>query len=322
MQARLSIAFVLTALVAGMAACDVQTTVVTGTKASKKPTASASPVASPSATPVASASPSPSAKPSGSPSPSEEPGLPGSPPPFKFPYTAVGQSSTYTLKVKAGAFPIGGTITIAVAAVSDTGATVKTTMALDSSLFGGGNKPTESEATIKKTVDNPFSLTALLQGKTAALPGAAASAAASAAPAIDTSSTIRKWAKEPLQVDAGSFDTIKYFIDQKTGADITHVTLWVDEKSGQMVKEQVDSDKPPDLGNSLPIPPGVQLGKTSTTLLLKSQATPGPVTSSSPKASVDPNASGAASPTPTPTADTGASGAASPTPTPTPTAQH
>jgi cell division septation protein DedD len=185
-------------------------------------------------------------------------------------------------------------------------------MALDSSLFGGGNKPTESEATIKRNVDNPFSLTALLQGK-------AAGAAASAAPALDTSSTIRKWAKEPLQVDAGSFSTIKYFIDQKTGSDTTHITLWVDETTGAMVKEQVDSDKPPDLGNSLPIPPGVQLGKTSTTLILKSQATPGPTQSASPKASADPNASGAASPSPKASADPNASGAASPSPSPTPT---
>jgi hypothetical protein len=314
MAPRLSIAFVLTALVAGMAACTLDTTTQTSgkptTKKSPSPAASASGKAA-SATP--STSPSPSPTPTGSPSPSEEPGLPGSPPPFKFPYTAVGQSSTFTLKVKAGAFPIGGTITIAVTAVSDADAKVKTTMSLDSSLFGGGNKPTESDATIARTTDNPFSLTALLAGK---------AATASAAPQLDTSSTIRKWSKESLQVDAGTFQTVKYFIDQKAGTDVTHITLWVDEATGAMVKEQVDSDKPPDLGNSLPIPPGVQLGKTSTTLLLKSLATPGPQASSSPKASADPNASGAASPSPSPTATTDGtgSGAASPSPSPTATA--
>ena len=104
--------------------------------------------------------------------------------------------------------------------------------------------------------------------------------------------------------------------------DIAVVLGIRDETTGALVKEQVDSDKPPDLGNSLPIPPGVQLGKTSTTLLLKSMATPGPQASTSPKASADANASGAASPSPSPTAtaDGGGSEAASPSPSPSATA--
>jgi hypothetical protein len=307
MQVRVSSALASTLLMVVMAACTVTTTPTTTKDTKKKgspsPAAASSTAAKPSATPT----PKPSTKPSGSPAPSEEPGLPGTPPPFKFPYSTAGRSWNYVLKVKAGAFPLSGSITMTVAAVGEADATVKSALNLDSSLFGGGSKPTDFSAKIKKDVDNPFSLAVLLSGA-----DVAGTAAASAKPKIDTSSTIDKYNKDKITVEAGDFQCVRYYITQKAGADNTRVILWIDEATGDMVKEQVDSDKPPDLG--LPIPAGVQLGKTSTTLTLKSVANGTPPPSSSPK----PN--GSATPKASTSPDGTSTGAASPSPSPSPSA--
>jgi hypothetical protein len=313
LKARLPIALILSGLVALAAACSVNIPAATDKKLTKKPT-STPVVAVSAATPAPTDDPNavvPVATPSKAAGPFDEAGLPGPPPPFRFPYAQAGVGWVYALHVKAGAFPVDGTATISVKTVLPTESVVQTVLKITAAFLGGGDKPNSSLATIKRSVENPFSLAALMAS------GKATAQASKLGGALETSSSIGKWNHERLHVDAGDYDCDKYLINEVAGPSITKVVLWIDQATGILVKQQIDSDKLPDLGSSLSIPAGIPLGKTTTTLSLKGKAT-GDMGVSDPTATgaiADPHASGAVTdPKASGASDPNASGAATPNP--------
>ncbi|MDB5096014.1 MAG: hypothetical protein JWM80_435 [Cyanobacteria bacterium RYN_339] len=225
------------------------------------PAATASPSPSPSATPTATPLPTPSPSPTPSPTPTPPPRpspipipapgysiVSGAAPPVLFPFRTVGSGWTYDLSVKAGAFPLSGTVELEVVEVTAAAAKLKVTTSLDSSLFGGGNQPKVATFTVPATALDPYAFFGC--------------------GTHDPQAQIELHGRKDIELDQGTYPATLYTLTEVVDTKLDIVAQAV-AGDGTMLLRQIQSDAPLDLDGALPIPPGVQLGATITGWKLK-----------------------------------------------------
>jgi hypothetical protein len=272
---------ILVAALAGAAACTGEDPAATGKsspkpKVSTKPKVSPSPspsptgtptpksTATPTATPTATATPTPTPTPTGTPTPA----VAVSAPPIAFPYTTVGQTLGYDLKVHTTLADVGGDFSLKTTKVNADDSALDATFKLVTAPQGvpGVGTPTTRATTVKKSVTNPYALGVVFPKD-----------------GVAVTDTVTAIANEKVTVPAGSFDAKKYTLKEQTGTDSADVVLWTDATDGTMLKQEITGTKPPSLVD-LGAAAAFITGKVVTTLELKT------------KAGADQGASGAATP--------------------------
>jgi hypothetical protein len=200
-------------------------------------------------------------------------------PPIAFPYTSVGQSFPYDLKVHTTLADVAGDFSLAVTKVTADDAGLDASFTLTKAPAGvpGVGTPTKRSTTIKKSVTNPYALGVVFPKD-----------------GVSVTDTVTAIATEKITVAAGSFDAKKYTIKEVTGTDSADVLLWTDAKDGTMLKQQITGSKPPsliDLGAAA----AFVTGQVVTTLELKTKTAPDQGASQAAcPAQTDPTATGAA----------------------------